>query len=107
MSKPDLSSNRKVRFQHLHNARYAKLRRQVKFWDWYGFHGYFELKVLKPGGLTFVIEEDASIINLSPVLINEVRIPFWLKSYCRTEVGTHQVGFCSDKRLGYKHHSPG
>ena len=29
MSKPDLSSNRKVRFQHLHNARYAKLGWQV------------------------------------------------------------------------------
>ena len=29
MSKPDLSSNRKVRFQHLHNARYTKLGWQV------------------------------------------------------------------------------
>ena len=93
--------------QSRHNARYAKLRRQVEHWNWNRFQGYVELKVLKPGSLAFVIKEDASIINLPPVLINEVRIPFRLKSYCRTEVGAHQIGFCSDKRLGYKHYSPG
>ena len=82
-----------------HNARYAKLRGQVNFRNRYRFQSNFKLKVLETRGFTFIIEEHSGTVNLPPILINKVRVPFRLHAYCRTEVRTDDIPFCGQKRL--------
>lgn len=81
------------------NARYAKLRRQVNFWNRYRFQSNFKLQVLKARSFSLIIEEHSRIVNLSPILVNKIRVPFWLKAYCCTEVRTDYIPFCGQKRL--------
>ena len=92
-----------IRFAY--NARYAKLRRQVNFWNRYRFQSNFKLKVLETRGFAFIIEEHAGTVNLPPILINKIRIPFWFDAYCSTEVRTDDIPLCGQERLRDINHS--
>lgn len=82
-----------------HNARYAKLRRQVNGGNRNGFQCDFQLKILEPGRLALVVKKYAKPVDVSPVLVDKIRIPVWLESYGRTKIGTDYVFLCVQKWL--------
>ena len=94
-----------LRLRPHHNARYAKLRRQVNLRNRYRFQSSFKLKVLETRGFAFIIEEHAGTVNLPPILINKIRVPFWLDAYCRTEVRTDYIPLCEQEGLRDINHS--
>ena len=81
------------------NGRYTKLGRKVDFWNRYRFQGRLKLKIFKTRSLALIIKKYTSIINLSPVLINKIRIPLWFNAYSSTEVGTDYIFSFRKKRV--------
>ena len=91
----------------VHNARYAKLSRQIDVGNWNGFQRDFQLKILEARSLTFVVEEYTRIVDVSPVLIDKVRIPVGLEPYRRTKIRTDYILFCDQEWLGNVNHTTG
>ena len=82
-----------------YNGRYTKLGRKVDFWNRYRFQGRLKLKIFKTRSLALIIKKYTSIINLSPVLINKIRIPLWFNAYSGAEVGTDYIFSFRKKRV--------
>ena len=88
-----------------HNARYAKLRGQINLWNRDRFQRNFQLQVLETRSLAFIVEEYARVIDLTPILINEIRIPLRLDAYRGAEVRTDYVPLCRQERLRDVHNA--
>ena len=88
-----------------HNARYAKLRRQINLWNRDRFQRNFQLQILETRSLAFIVEEYARVIDLTPILINEIRIPLRLDAYRGAEVRTDYVPLCRQERLRDVHNA--
>ena len=89
----------------LHNARYVKLRRQVNLWNRNRLQRDFQLQILESRSLAFVVEEYTGVINLTPILINEIRIPLRRDAYRGTEVRADYVPLCRQERLRDVHNA--
>ena len=88
-----------------HNARYAKLRRQVDVGNWNGFQRDFQLKILEARSLALIVEEYARTVDVPPVLIDEIRIPVRLESYSRAKIGADYILLCVQEWLRNVNHT--